>query len=60
MIMLSASDTDLFIMNKYAYNNYAQSGPFMPLEEVAKELKLDVSKSQYLKLKVVDEWELTL
>ncbi|MHB8061841.1 MAG: hypothetical protein ACYDG2_04275 [Ruminiclostridium sp.] len=57
MIMLSVSDTDLFIMSRYAYNQYAPSGPFMALEDVAKELNIDVSKSDYLKLKVVDEWE---
>lgn len=59
MILISVSDTDLFLLNKYAYDKYANSGPFMKLEDVAKELKIDVSASEYLKLKVVDEWEET-
>jgi len=57
MILLSASDTDLFIMSKYAYNQYAQNGPFIDLEDVAKELNIDTSKSEYLKLRVVEEWD---
>jgi hypothetical protein len=57
MILLSVSETDLFIVNKYAYERYANSGPFMSLEDVAKELEIDVSKSEYLKVRVVDEWE---
>lgn len=57
MVLLSVSDTDLFLMNRYTYNNYAHSGPFMGLEDIAKELNIDVSKSEYLKLRVVDEWE---
>lgn len=57
MILLSVSDTDLFIVSKYAYNKYANNGPFMELEDVAKELNIDVSASQYLKTRVVDEWE---
>lgn len=57
MVLLTASDTKLFLMNKYAYNKYAKDGAFMALEDVAKELKIDVSKSDYLKLRVVDEYE---
>jgi len=57
MVLLSASDTDLFIMSRYAYDQYAQSGPFMELGDVAKELNIDVSKSDNLKLRVVEEWE---
>lgn len=57
MILLTASDTKLFLMNKYAYNNYAKDGAFMALEDVAKELDIDVSKSDYLKLRVIDEYE---
>jgi hypothetical protein len=57
MILLSASDTDLFLMSRYAYNRYAPSGPFMPLEDVVKDLNIDASKSDYLKLRVVEEWE---
>lgn len=57
MVLLAASDTDLFIVNKYAYDKYANSGPFMELEEVAKELNIDVTASDYLKLRVVDEWD---
>jgi len=57
MVLLSASDVDLFLVSKFAYDNYAGSGPFMELEDVAKELNVDVSKSEYLKLRVVDEWE---
>lgn len=57
MILLSVSDTDLFIVNKYAYDRYANTGPFMKLEDVVKELNIDVTASEYLKLRVVDEWE---
>lgn len=57
MVLLAASDIDLFLVNKYAYDNYANSGPFMALDGIAKELNLDVSKSEYLKLRVVEEWE---
>lgn len=56
MILLSVSDTDLLVVSKYVYDTYAQNGPFMPLEDVAKSLDIDVSPSDYLKLKVVDEW----
>lgn len=57
MVLLSASDTDLFILSKYAYNRYANTGPFMKLDDVAKELNIDITASEYLKLRVVDEWE---
>ncbi len=57
MVLLSVSDTDLFIMNKCAYDNYAKDGPFMELEDVAKKLNIDTSKSEHLKLRVVDEYE---
>jgi len=57
MVLLSVSDVDLFLVSKYVYDNYASNGPFMDLEDVAKELKIDVSASEYLKLRVVDEWE---
>jgi len=56
LILLSAADTDLFVVSKYAYDRYAKNGPFMALEDVAKELNIDVAKSDYLKLKVVEEW----
>lgn len=56
MILLSVSDTDLLILSRYAYDTYAKSGPFMPLEDIAKSLEIDVSKSENLKLRVVDEW----
>jgi hypothetical protein len=57
LVLLSVSDTDMFLMNKYTYQNYAPSGPFMNMESLVKDLKIDTSKSDYLKLKVVDEWD---
>lgn len=57
MVLLSVSETDVFLMNKYTYQNYAPSGPFMNLESVVKDLNIDASKSDYLKLKVVEEWD---
>jgi len=57
MILLSASDTDLFIVSKYVFNRYANTGPFMKLDDIAKELNIDITASEYLKLRVVDEWE---
>lgn len=57
VILLSASDTEIFLLSKYVYDNYASEGPFMALEDIAKELNIDVSKSDYLKLKVVEERE---
>lgn len=57
LVLLSASDTDVFLMNKYTYQNYAPSGPFVNMESVVKDLKIDASKSDYLKLKVVEEWD---
>ncbi|PYG88122.1 hypothetical protein LY28_01453 [Ruminiclostridium sufflavum DSM 19573] len=57
MVLLSASDTDLYILNKFAYDNYADDGVFMPLEDIAKDLGIDASKSNYLKTRAVEEWE---
>lgn len=57
MVLLSASDTNIYIMNKFAYDSYANNGPFMPLEDIAKDLNIDVTKSEYLKTRVVEEWE---
>lgn len=57
MVMLAASDCKLFLVNKYAYDTYVQNGAFMPLEEIAEELDIDTSGSEYLKTRVVDEWE---
>lgn len=57
MVLLSASDTNLYIINKFAYDSYANNGVFMPLEDVAKNLNIDTKKSEYLKTRVVDEWE---
>lgn len=56
-VLLAASDIDFFIISKYVYSSYAYDGPFMSLDEVARELNIDITKSEYLKLKVVDEWE---
>ncbi len=57
MVLIAASDTDLFLVNKYAYDSYATNGAFMDMGGIAKDLDIDVSKSDYLKLRVVDEWE---
>ncbi len=57
VVLISASDIDLFLVNKYAFDNYAKNGAFMALDDVAKELDIDASKSESLKLRVVDEWE---
>ncbi len=57
MVLFSASDTELYIMNKFAYDSYANNGVFMPLEDIAKDLDVDVTKSDHLKTRVVEEWE---
>ncbi len=57
MVLLSASDTNIYIINKFAYDSYANNGVFMPLEDIAKDLQIDASKSSYLKTRVVEEWE---
>lgn len=56
-ILLLASDIDVFILNKYAYDFFVQNGAFMNLDEYVKKYSLDVSKSEGLKERVVDEWE---
>jgi hypothetical protein len=57
IVLLNASDIDVYLLSKYVYDSYADSGPFMALDDFAKELNIDVSGSEYLKLRVVDEWE---
>lgn len=57
MVLLSVADIDIFLVSKYVYDSYAHEGPFMALEDFAKELDIDVSKSEYLKLRVVDKWD---
>lgn len=57
MVLIAASETKLFLVSKYAYDSYATNGAFMDLGDIAKNLDIDVSKSDYLKLRVVDEWE---
>lgn len=57
MVLFSASDTDIYIINKFAYDSYANNGVFMPLEDISKDLGIDVTKSDYLKTRVVEEWE---
>ncbi len=57
MVLLSASDTNVYLLNKFAYDSYANNGVFMPLENIAKDLQIDVTKSNYLKTRVVEEWE---
>ena len=56
-VLLIASDIDVFILNRYAYDYFVQNGAFMDLEEYAKKYNVDVSKSESLKDRVVDEWE---
>ncbi|QNU67597.1 hypothetical protein EHE19_003715 [Ruminiclostridium herbifermentans] len=57
MVLLSASDTNVYLINKFAYDSYANNGVFMPLENIAKDFHIDISKSNYLKTRVVEEWE---
>lgn len=57
MVLIAASDIDLYLVNKYAFDTYAKNGAFMALDDLAKELNIDISKSESLKLRVVDEWE---
>ncbi len=57
MVLLAASDIDVFLVNKYVFDNYAANGAFMALDDVARDFEIDVSKSQNLKLRVVEEWE---
>jgi predicted GNAT family acetyltransferase len=56
LILISAADIDLFVVNRYVYEKYAPEGPFMALEVVAGELGIDTKSSEYLKLRVVEEW----
>ncbi len=57
IVLLSASDTNVYLINKFAYDSYANNGVFMPLENIAKDFQIDVTKSNYLKTRVVEEWE---
>jgi hypothetical protein len=57
LVLLSASDTNIYLINKFAYDSYANNGVFMPLEDIAKDFQIDVTKSSYLKTRVVEEWE---
>ncbi len=57
MVMLAATDIEVFIVNKYAFDLYAQNGAFMKLEDIADNLGIDTSNSENLKIRVVDEWE---
>lgn len=57
MVLLAASDIKVYIVSKYVYDTYAPNGAFMAVEELTKKLDIDVSKSENLKLRVVDEWE---
>ncbi len=56
MIVFAASDTDVFLLSKYVFDQYASDGAFMALDDVARDFKIDVKSSDYLKLKVVEEW----
>ncbi len=56
-IILLASDIDVFIVNKYAYDFFVPNGAFMNLDEYVKKYNLDITKSEGLKERVVDEWE---
>ncbi len=57
MVLLSASDTNVYLINKFAYDSYANNGVFMPLENIVQNMQIDVTKSNYLKTRVVEEWE---
>ncbi|ACL74782.1 hypothetical protein [Ruminiclostridium cellulolyticum] len=56
MILFAASDTDVFLLSKYVFDRYASDGAFMALDDVVRDLSIDVKSSEYLKLKVVEEW----
>jgi len=57
LVLLAASDIDMFLVNRYAFDKYAENGAFMPLDQVIKDNNIDVSDNQTIKLRVVDEWE---
>lgn len=57
--LIVASDIDLYLVNKYAFDTYAKNGAFKALDDIAKDLNVDISKSEDLKLRVVDEWSET-
>lgn len=58
MVIFAASNTDVFLLSKYVFDRYAYDGAFMAMDDVAKDLKIDTKSSDYLKLKVVEEWNL--
>ena len=57
VVLLAASDIDMFLVNKYAFDTYAINGAFMPLDQIIKNNNIDISDSKAIKLRVVDEWE---
>ncbi len=57
MVLLAASDIDMFLVNKYAFDTYAINGAFMPLDQIIKDNNIYISESKAIKLRVVDEWE---
>lgn len=57
MVLLAASDIDMFLVNRYAFDTYAINGAFMALDQVIKDNNIDISESKAIKLRVVDEWE---
>ncbi|EPR13921.1 hypothetical protein [Ruminiclostridium papyrosolvens] len=56
MVLFAASNTDVFLLSKYVFDQYASDGAFMAMDDIAKDLKIDTKSSDYLKLKVVEEW----
>lgn len=57
MVLLAASDIDMFLVNRYAFDTYAINGAFMPLDQIIKDNNIDIPESKAIKLRVVDEWE---
>ena len=56
MVLFAASDTDVFLLSKYVFDQYASDGAFMAMDDIAKDFRIDTESSNYLKLKVVEEW----
>lgn len=56
MVLFAASDTDVFLLSKYVFDQYASDGAFMAMDDIARDFRIDTESSNYLKLKVVEEW----
>ncbi len=57
LVLIAASDIDVYLVNKFAFENYAINGAFLALDDIARDNGIDVSKSDYLRLRAVEEWD---